>query len=144
MSEEIEIIDQELFEFGEALIKSMYKNKWVWLAAPQIGKNIRMIATTQRDTSSKKSKIISETIMVNPKITHASQEMIVWEEACISLPDLQGKVKRHKCIGVEYLDPKGNKQKKKYKDFDAVIIQHEIDHLDGVLFIDKLVKKRKK
>jgi len=68
--------------------------------------------------------------MINPIIKEASQDMIIWEEACISLPDCLGLVKRHKSIIIEYLDLKGNKQKKKLKDFNAVIVQHEIDHLN--------------
>lgn len=82
--------------------------------------------------------------MINPMITDKSKEMITGEEACISVPDVFGLVRRHKNIVVEYLDAKGNKQKKKLKDFNAVIIQHEIDHLDGVLFVDKMTKETRK
>jgi peptide deformylase len=82
--------------------------------------------------------------MVNPIITNKSKETILWEEACISLPGCIGMVKRHKSIHVEFSTPEGEKQKKKYKDFNAVIIQHEIDHLDGVLFMDKVEPEKKK
>lgn len=78
--------------------------------------------------------------MINPKIVDRSKETILREEACISLPNAIGMVRRHKAITVEFLDLKGKKQNKKYKEFNAVIIQHEMDHLDGVLFLDKLVK----
>ncbi len=145
ISENIENITPELKQFAADLIKLMRRNKWVWLAAPQAGRNIRMIATTQWDQKKwKDDKFLGETIMINPIIKEASQEMIIWEEACISLPDCLWLVKRHKSIIVEYLDIKGNKQKKKLKDFNAVIIQHEIDHLDGILFTDKLIEKKKK
>lgn len=77
--------------------------------------------------------------MINPKITDRSEEIILREEACISLPNCTGMVRRHKAITVDFIDLKGKKQSKKYKDFNAVIIQHEIDHLDGVLFMDKVV-----
>ena len=76
--------------------------------------------------------------MINPVITNTSKEMIIWEETCISLPNCTGMVKRHKSIQVEFLDIKGKKQKQKYKDFNAVIIQHEIDHMDGKLILDQL------
>ena len=144
VSEEVEEINEELFHFAEDLIKLMYKNKWVWLAAPQVGYNIRMIATTQRGEKKGKDVIIDETIMINPNITGTSADCSISEEACISLPDERGKVRRHKSIVVEYTDLKGHKQKKKFKDFNATIIKHEIDHLDGILFTDKLVKKGKK
>lgn len=82
--------------------------------------------------------------MINPEIIEKSQEMIVEEEACLSLPDLRGNVARHKKITVSYLDEDGKAKTKKYSDFDAIIIQHEIDHLDGVLFIDKMIQSGKK
>jgi peptide deformylase len=80
--------------------------------------------------------------MINPKITDRSKETVLWEEACISLPNCTGMVRRHKGIHVEFMDINGKKQKQKYKDFNAVIIQHEIDHLDGILFMDKVVKEK--
>jgi len=82
--------------------------------------------------------------MINPMITDKSKEMITGEEACLSVPDVFGLVRRHKNIVVEYLDAKGNKQKKKLKDFNATIIQHEMDHLDGVLFVDKMTKETRR
>jgi len=144
ISDKIEKIDEELMHFAGDLVRLMYKNKGVWLAAPQVGKNIRIIATTQRGEKKGKDVIIDETIMINPNITAISADCILSEEACISLPDEKGKVRRHKSLIVEYTDIKGHRQKKKFKDFNATVIQHEIDHLDGILFTDKLVKKRKK
>ena len=82
--------------------------------------------------------------MINPTIVEKSNETILREEACISLPNCLGMVRRYKAITVEFLDIKGKKQSKKYKEFNAVIIQHEIDHLDGVLFMDKIEKIEKK
>ena len=120
----------------------MYQNKGVGLAAPQVGENIRVIATSQRDKKKTKDKLLGETIMINPKILDKSKETILREEACISLPNCTGMVKRHRAITVEFLDLQGKKQNKKYKEFNAVIIQHEIDHLDGILFMDKVVKKK--
>ena len=139
ISEEIEEIDQDLIVFCHKLLVLMYQNKGVWLAAPQVGENIRVIATSQRDKKKTKDKFLGETIMINPKITEKSKEMILREEACISLPNCTGMVRRHHTITVEFLDLKGKKQTKKYKEFNSVIIQHEIDHLDGVLFMDKII-----
>jgi len=142
-SEYVDKITTEVKDFCDDMIKLMRKNKWVWLAAPQIWKNLNIIATTQREFKKGEDVFLSETIMINPVIKELSQDMIIWEEACISLPDILGKVKRHKSLIVEYTDIKWNKQKKKFKDFNAVIIQHEIDHLEWVLFTDKLVKNNK-
>ncbi len=82
--------------------------------------------------------------MINPEIIEKSQDIIIRKEACISLPDLVGTVKRHKAIVVQYTDLKGHKQKKKLKDFNAVIVQHELDHLDGILFTDKVLPEKSK
>ncbi len=139
---EVKTIDDDLQVFFLALRKMMYTNDGVGLAAPQIGKNIRVIATTQREKKWWKSKLMGETLMVNPVITDMSKEMITAEEACLSVPDVFGFVRRHKSVTVEFLDHKGHKQTKKLKDFNATIIQHEIDHLDGILFVDKMVKEK--
>jgi len=142
ISEEIEEINDELIIFCHKLQLLMRQNKGVGLAAPQVGENIRVIATSQWDKKKTKDKLLGETVMINPKIIEKSKEIILREEACISLPNSTGMVKRHKTITVEFLDIKGKKQNKKYKEFNAVIIQHEIDHLDGVLFMDKIEKKK--
>ena len=142
VSDEIEEINEEIIEFANKLLMAMRKNKWVGLAAPQVGENIRIIATSQREKKKTKDKFLGETIMINPKITERSKDTILREEACISLPNCLGMVKRHKAITVEFLDIQGKKQTKKYKEFNAVIIQHEIDHLDGILFMDKAEKEK--
>ncbi|MFA5747947.1 MAG: peptide deformylase [Candidatus Absconditabacterales bacterium] len=137
-------IDKEVKKFCNDLKKNMRENDGVGLAAPQIGKNLRIISTTQREEKKKENKLIGEIIMINPEIIEKSKEMIVFEEACLSLPNIIGKVKRNKIITVQYLDLKGNLQKKKLKNLNSTIAQHEIDHLDGILFMDKAMKEPKK
>ncbi|MEI6426479.1 MAG: peptide deformylase [Candidatus Absconditabacteria bacterium] len=143
-SENVELITDEIRLFCQDLLKLMRKNKGVGLAAPQVGSNIRIIATTQWSTNKRNAEdvFLGETIMINPEILEKSQEYITRKEACISLPDLFGTVKRHKSIVVRYLDLKGHTQKKKLKDFNAVIVQHELDHLDGILFTDKVLPEK--
>jgi len=68
--------------------------------------------------------------MINPEIVEKSPDMVISDEACLSIPDVVGKVKRHKNIVVQYTDISGYKKKKKLKDYNAFIVQHEIDHLD--------------
>lgn len=143
---EVDTIDDDIQAFFPILRKMMRTHDGVGLAAPQIGNNVRIIVTTQREKDKRwaKNKLIWETIMVNPVIVEKSKEMITGEEACLSVPDVFGYVKRHQSIVVEFLDQKGNKQKKKLKHFNATIVQHEIDHLDGVLFVDKMTKETRK
>lgn len=143
-SKEIDEITDEIKEFSEILSKLMWEYDGVGLAAPQVGKNIRMIIITQWKITKKEYGLIGESVMINPKIIQASQEMTLSTESCLSLPWLEGKVKRHKSIQVQYTDIKGNQQTKKVKDFNAFIIQHEIDHLNGILYADKVVGELKK
>lgn len=139
-SKTIDSIDQDILEFAEILMELMYEYDWVWLAAPQIWRNIRMIAITYWKETKKGHERIDEDIMINPEIIEKSNEMLVSEEACLSVPDVIWKVKRHQNIVVEYLDIFGRKKKKKLRNYNACIVQHEIDHLDAILFVDKLTK----
>ncbi len=141
-AQKIEEITPEIHNFALDLMELMREYEWVGLAAPQVGKSRRIIATTQWKHNKRGEKNTGETIMINPEIIEKSQEMTVEEEACLSLPDLRGNVARHKKITVSYIDEDGKPKIKKYNDFDAIIIQHEIDHLDGVLFIDKMVESK--
>jgi peptide deformylase len=140
----LEEIDDDLREFSDVLIKLMWEYDGVGLAAPQIGKNIRMIATTQWKITKKESSLISETVMINPQIIDASQEMILSKESCLSLPGMEGTVRRYKTVQVQYVDMKGHIQTKKLKDLNAFIIQHEIDHLEGILYADKAIGEMRK
>jgi len=142
-SEQVDIFDDEIKEFAEILLDLMYAYDWVGLAAPQVGKNIRVIATTQWKEVKKWRKtnkeIIGETAMINPEILEHSEEKRKWEEACLSVPWLCGDVERWTRIVVKYQDKKWKNHVQKYTWFSAVVIQHEMDHLDGILFTDKIV-----
>lgn len=140
VSIKIEKIDDDIKIFGEELLELMQLNDGAWLAAPQIWKSIRVIATTQWKETKKDLKFLWETLMINPEIIEKSKEMLISDEACLSLPNLKGNVKRHKSIVVEYLDINWKKCVKKLKGLNAFIVQHEYDHLDGILFVDRLIK----
>ncbi|MDD5071684.1 MAG: peptide deformylase [Patescibacteria group bacterium] len=130
-SEEIDlkkIKPNELKNFCADMIKTMKEKDGVGLAAPQVGKNIRLIAISTKD---------GPKIMINPKIMGKSWAKEWNEEGCLSVPGVYGKVKRHKKINCVYFDKKGHKTKIQAQGLMAFVIQHEIDHLDGILFIDK-------
>lgn len=76
---------------------------------------------------------------INPQVEMMGTATDVHEEGCLSIPEAKGEVRRHKRIRVTYLDRNGEKQRKQYKGWNARVIQHEYDHLLGILFIDKLV-----
>jgi peptide deformylase len=116
--------------------ETMVKKDGAGLAAPQIGKNIRVVVIHHDD------KIY---FMVNPKITKRSWAKDIEEEGCLSVLDkkgeiIYGRVERHKKVNCAYLDEKGRTKKISADKIMSRVIQHELDHLDGVLFIDKLVK----
>ena len=147
-SEKVDIFDDEIKEFAENLLDLMYAYDWVGLASPQVGKNIRVIATTQwkeikrwRKTN---KEIIGETAMINPEILEHSEEMKKWEEACLSVPGLCGDVERWSRIVVKYQDKKWKTHVQKYTWFSAVVIQHEMDHLEWILFTDKVIGEIRK
>lgn len=146
-SEPILEFSTEIEEFAEDLLNLMREYEGVGLAAPQIGKNRRIIATSQwkkmPDSNTIEQDFISDLVLINPEIVWHSEKMQNSLEACLSLPDIQGRVKRYASIEVSYQTPKGKKEKKKFSGYNAAIIQHEIDHLDGILFIDKLIGEKK-
>lgn len=133
-------LTKELKQFWKDLLELMYEYEGAGLAAPQVGANIRMIAVSFWKEGEKKMKKIWETIMVNPHIISKSDKMIVSEEACLSLPKLTWDVLRHETIKVTWEDLAGKKHSEKLSGYNAIVVQHEVDHLDGVLYIDKLIK----
>jgi len=125
-------IVREITKKTVKLIKDMQETmllaKGVGLAAPQIGINERIILVTLDN-----KKILSA---INPRILGFSEEISVAEEGCLSIPGLWGKVKRANEVTVEFQTAKGQKTVMKFSDFEAREMQHEIDHLDGILFTD--------
>lgn len=144
VSEPVEKFDPSIAEFAENLLELMREYEGVWLAAPQIGQNIRIIATTQwkkmPTSDTMEQDFISETILINPQIIWKSERFQSSQEGCLSLPGLQGRVQRYVAVEVEYYTPQGQKKKKKFSGYNAAIVQHEIDHLDGILFTDKVIE----
>ncbi|MDR0860088.1 MAG: peptide deformylase [Candidatus Peribacteria bacterium] len=137
----------EIEEFAEILLELMYEYDGIGLSAPQLGQNIRMIAVTDwRETKGKKDRkgnpkrtLIGEQVLVNPEILEFSKTTQVNEEGCLSVPNAFGNVRRSTGVKVKYSTPQGKSITKKFSGRNAIVIQHEIDHLDGILFIDKLV-----
>jgi len=117
------ILDMEL---------TMRERDGVGLAAPQVGKNIRLIVINTKD------EILA---MINPKISKKSWQKEIGDEGCLSVPDFFGPVKRHKKINISYLDKNNKKIKMTAEGLLARVIQHEVDHLNGILFIDYIRKK---
>jgi peptide deformylase len=129
-----EIKSKKLKGLYSDMMKTMKEKDGVGLAAPQVGRNIRLIAVNTKD---------GVICMINPKITKKSWAKEWSEEGCLSVPGVYGQVKRHKKINCIYFDKNGVKIKIQAEGLMAVVIQHETDHLDGILFIDKAKKLKK-
>lgn len=128
---DVECFDQSLTEFVESMFKVMQKNDGVGLAAPQVGNNRRIVIVLL----SGKSKPL---VMINPVITDQSESRVVYEEGCLSFPGMYEDIARSSEISVQYYDLKGQKFELNAEVMLARIILHEVDHLDGKLFIDHL------
>lgn len=118
------------------LAETMVKKDGVGLAAPQVGKNINIIVINKDVTKTK-----DHLVLCNPKITFFSTKKIILEEGCLSIPNFYAEVKRPEKIRLKAIDINGQPIAIKTKGVLARVIQHEIDHLNGILFIDKLEKK---
>lgn len=116
------------------MIETMHAEEGVGLAAPQIGKSIRL-AVMEVDGK--------QYYLINPEITSLSQEKIVFEEGCLSLPGEFFPIIRSESLTVKYRNEKGLPKKLSATGFLAIVIQHEIDHLDGILICDRFRKQQK-
>ncbi len=132
-SEPVEEFGEELSEFLLRMVETMLVEDGVGLAAPQVGVS-RSIAVINPEPENERTPIK----MINPKIVAFSDETEVSEEGCLSVPGIRGNVTRPSAVEVAYLDEKGLERKLRADGLLARIVQHEIDHLHGVLFIDRL------
>lgn len=131
------------------MTKTMKEKDGVGLAAPQVGVSKRIIAIEIAADNPRYPghSAVSSLVLINPKILKKSWKKEVMEEGCLSLPEIFGLVKRSVKITVVTLDRNGKKIKFRAAGFFARVIQHEVDHLDGVLFIDRakeIVKGKEK
>lgn len=129
-SREIEVIDEKIKELAEDMMDTMHKYDGVGLAGPQVGilKRIIVIDLYEEGT---------QYVLINPIIKKTKGEQIV-DEGCLSFPNQFGKVKRPKSVVVEALDVNGKKVRIDAKDLLAQALCHEIDHLNGEVFVDKV------
>lgn len=129
----------ELQTLVDDMIDTMRQAPGVGLAAPQVGESFRLIVVEYGDDENEETppKLY---VMLNPEITRASQETVLGTEGCLSVPGIQGDVERLAAVTVKGLNRHGRPMTVKAKDWLARIFQHEIDHLDGILFVDRAEK----
>ncbi len=137
---EVEGIDDELRQLVTDMIETMHGTNGMGLAAPQVHRSIRVFLVQQpipgEDEDSWKPGTLR--IFINPKILTYSEETWMRSEACLSIPGVYGDVERPIKIKVEYNDLEGNRLEQEFVGLEARIILHENDHINGVLYIDRV------
>ncbi|MFW8634984.1 peptide deformylase [Cribrihabitans pelagius] len=128
-------LSDELRALADDMLETMYAAPGIGLAAPQVGILQRLIVL---DCVKEEDGNPRPLVMFNPQILSASDDTSVYEEGCLSIPDQYAEVTRPKVVEVEWMDRDGNAQRETFDGLWATCVQHEIDHLNGKLFIDYL------
>lgn len=128
-SEPIIEINDEILNLAKNMIDTMIKVNGVGLTACQVGKNVRLFVINR--------ELSKKCVFINPEIIKLSKKTETIEEGCLSLPDVFVKKERAKSLKIKALDENGKQFKLKAKDLLARVIQHEMDHLNGILIVDK-------
>lgn len=140
-AKEILVVDDAIKDLVVKMDKLMQQSQGVGLAAPQVGLSLRLfVLRDEIEVEEDKYEFGPLQVFINPKLSDPSYEMDSMSEGCLSIPGVRGSVDRPKSITVEALDKEGKLFKKTFSGLVARIIMHENDHLNGVLFIDRLPK----
>lgn len=135
VSAPVERVDDQLRAFLDDMLATMYKAPGIGLAAVQVGHPIRvLVMDIVKDETAPKQPIC----MINPSIVKLGPEMRLHEEGCLSIPEVYAELERPSSALINYIDRDGKPQKMLCEGVMATVVQHEIDHLDGKLFIDYL------
>lgn len=142
----LESVDRaEFSKFIADMFETMKNADGVGLAAPQVGQSIRFLVVDGSDYSDTYSYLKGfRRAMINPVIVEESEETIVFSEGCLSIPDVHCDIVRPKKMKVEYYDENFEKKVEEFDEFACRMVQHEMDHLDGVMFTDHAAPIRKK
>ena len=139
VSKKVEIIDDSIISTLNQMLECMYQNNGIGLAAPQVGILKRLVVIDCCDNKDKKKPLK----LINPEITKLSKNISEFEEGCLSLPSQYAKVIRPSEITLKYKNTEGLICESEFSGLEATCIQHEIDHLDGKLFVDHISKLKK-
>ena len=132
--ERVERVDDEIRRLMDDMLETMYAAPGVGLAAPQVGVTRRVIVVDVSDREGPRTPLL----MANPEILEASEESSLREEGCLSFPDHYAEVTRPDRVRVRYIDHENEIREIEADGLLSVCIQHEMDHLDGVLFVDRI------
>lgn len=136
-TEEITENTEELQALINDMFETMYESNGIGLAAPQIGKSLRLFIVDGSDIEDIKPTGFKE-VFINPQIEDEFGNKWEFEEGCLSIPDIRANVTRHSELTINYLDREFKQHTKKFDGMAARIIQHEYDHIEGILFTDRI------
>ena len=139
VSKPVERVDGPLRKLADDMLATMYDAPGIGLAAIQIGEPLRMLVIDL----AKEDETPAPHVFINPEILSSADTRSVYEEGCLSLPDYYAEVERPATVRVKYLDRDGKLQETEAEGLMATCLQHEIDHLNGVLFIDHISKLKR-
>ena len=137
-AEPITEIDEEVITLVDQMVETMYNAPGIGLAATQVGVAKQLLVADIAPRGPESELIV----LINPEIVVAEGE-VIFEEGCLSVPDYQAEVKRHEKVTVRGLNLQGEEIEIKAEGLLAIVLQHEIDHLNGMLFIDRLSKLKR-
>ena len=150
MAKDIDInalgIKEEIKKLVEDMFETMYQADGVGLAAPQVGKLIRVLVVDGSPLADDDVPELKEfkRALINPVIVEESEETVEYSEGCLSIPDIHADVVRPEKIKVTYLDENLDAKEELFEGFACRMVQHEMDHLDGILFVERIAPIRKK
>lgn len=139
VSTSIERVDAELQKLADDMLETMYEAPGIGLAAIQVGVPRRLLVIDVSKEGEDKQPLV----FINPEIIKSSDERSVYEEGCLSIPDYYAEVERPAMVTVKSIDRDGKEQMTEADGLLATCLQHEIDHLDGVLFIDHISRLKR-
>lgn len=135
----VETVDDDLRRFLDDMLETMYESEGVGLAAPQVGVSKRIVVIDAAHDDEEAQPLY----LVNPEIVWRSEEKKICEEGCLSVPEMRAEVERPDSVKITYLDYNGKECEMLAEDFLAVVVQHELDHLDGILYIDRISRLKR-
>lgn len=135
----VTVFDKELKNLVQNMTETMYDKKGVGIAAPQVGKSLQIFTVDKEFTLNESGTFV----MINPVLEFPHNDFIIYEEGCLSIPGIFGNVKRYRELILKAYDIHGNFFEIKAQDYLSIVIQHEYDHLMGILFTDKVLAKEK-
>lgn len=131
--------DETIQQLIDQLLATVRTANGVGIAAPQLGHSLRILVIASRpNLRYPHAPLMEPTVLVNPRLVAASDEMEMGWEGCLSVPGVRGQVPRHQTVEVEYCDRHGQPHHQIWQGFVARIFQHEVDHLEGKVFLDRV------